>query len=171
MDRLGDRHRLPLATRQRRDRHLEVQETWVEPTHHLAGGVLHCRVVERPPPGRLLPSEEHVAWSIDVLGEGQGLVDRLNPEGAGVTRRRDLRPLAVDIDLARVCRMGTGERLDERGLAGAVAPDQRHHLAGEQIDGDAVHGMDATKGDADVAQLDQRGAYFGRRRHRATLLL
>ena len=52
--------------------------------------------------------------------------------------------------------MGTGERVHERRLAGAVAADEGDHLAGVQVDGDAVDGVDAAEGDADVAHLHER---------------
>ena len=44
----------------------------------------------------------------------------------------------------------------QRRLAGAVAPDQADDLAGVEVDGDAVDGMDAAERHADVAHLDER---------------
>ena len=57
--------------------------------------------------------------------------------------------------------MRAGERADQRGLAGAVAADEADDLAREQVDRDAVDGVDAAERDADVAHLDERDA----RRH------
>ena len=45
----------------------------------------------------------------------------------------------------------------QRRLAGAVAADQPDDLAREEVDGDAVDGVDAAERDADVAHLDERG--------------
>ena len=42
--------------------------------------------------------------------------------------------LAVDEDLARVGRVGAGQRVDQRRLAGAVAADEADDLAGVQVD-------------------------------------
>ena len=80
VDRPGDRDRLALAAGQRLDRLGEVREVGVEPTHDLAGLGLHARVVERAQAGRLLPAEEHVPGRVDVVGEREGLVDRLDVE-------------------------------------------------------------------------------------------
>ena len=47
--------------------------------------------------------------------------------------------------------------LDQRRLAGAVAADEGDDLAGIEVDADAVDGVDAAEGHADVAHLDERG--------------
>ena len=54
--------------------------------------------------------------------------------------------------------MGTGERVDQRGLSGTVAADERDDLTRVQVDRDAVDGVEATEGHPDVAQLDERNA-------------
>ena len=101
VDRPGDRHGLALAAGQRLHRRLEVLEVRVEPAHDLARRGLHRRVVERAEAGRQLAAEEQVAGRVDVVGEGQRLVDRLDAVGLGVARVRDRDRLAVDEDLAR----------------------------------------------------------------------
>ena len=52
--------------------------------------------------------------------------------------------------------MGARQHVHQRRLAGAVAADQGDDLAGVQVDGDAVDGVDAAERHADVAQLDER---------------
>ena len=52
--------------------------------------------------------------------------------------------------------MGAREGADERGLAGAVAADEADDLAGVQVDGHVLDGVDAAERDADVAHLDER---------------
>src|SRR3990172_11730108 len=154
MDRPGDGHGVALAARQRLHRLFEPCEVGVETLHHLAGGVLHGRVVESSPARHQLPPEEDVRRGIDVFGQGQRLVDRLDPQWLGVSGRRDRHRLTVDEDLARVGLVGTGESLHERGLTGAVAADDAHHLASVKVDADVIDGLDAAKGNADVPHLD-----------------
>ena len=67
--------------------------------------------------------------------------------------------------LMRICPESAGcapdERVHQRRLAGAVATDEGDDLAGVQVDGDAVDGVDAAEGDTDVAHLDQRDVARG----------
>ena len=164
MNRAGDCHRLPLPAGQGADGVLEAAEVRVEAPHHLPGGVLHGRVVERSEGGQQLAAEEQVGWRVDVVGEGQGLVDRLDLQGLGVSRIRDRDFLAVDQDLAGIGRARAREDPHERGLSGAVAADEADHLPGMEVDGHVAHRMDAAEGDVDIAHLDERRAV--RRRHR-----
>ena len=103
-----------------------------------------------------LAAEEHVGGGVDVVGERERLVDRLDPERSGVARVVDRHGLAVDEDLAGVGRMGAREHAHQRRLAGAVATDEGDDLAGVEVDADAVDGVDAAEGHADVAHLDER---------------
>ena len=64
--------------------------------------------------------------------------------------------LAVDQDLAAVGRTGPREALHQCRLAGAVAADEAQDLAGVEVDGDVIDGVDAAEGDLDVAHLDER---------------
>ena len=67
--------------------------------------------------------------------------------------------------------MRPGEGLDQGGLAGAVATDQGDHLAGVEVNGDIIDGVNATEGDAHVSQLDQRGPICHCVAHVVTLFL
>jgi hypothetical protein len=55
----------------------------------------------------------------------------------------------------------SGEGLDESGLAGPVAADQADHLAGVEVDADAVDRVHAPERHADVAHLDERNPSDG----------
>ena len=103
-----------------------------------------------------LPAEEDVGRRVDVVGQGQRLVDGLDVVGLGVARVADARRLAVDEDLAAVGGMGAREDAHERRLAGAVAADEADDLAGVEVDGHVAHGVDAAEGDVDVLHLDER---------------
>jgi hypothetical protein len=158
MDGPGDRHRLALPARQRPHRRLEVLEPRVQPLHHLLRGRCHRVVVERAAAGQQFPTEEDVPSGVDVVGQGELLVDDLDPVRSRVARVVDDDRLAVDADLARVGRVSTRQRVHQRRLAGSVATDEGDHLAREQVDGHPVDGVDAAERDADVAQLDERDA-------------
>ena len=156
VDGAGDGDGLPLPARQRPDRGLEVLEPRVQPLHDVAGGRRHGRVVEGAGERADLASEEHVARGVDVVGEGEPLVDRLDPVLLGVAGEVDGDRFAVDEDLARVRRVGAGERVDQRRLAGAVPSDEGDDLARVEVHADSVDGVEAAEGDADVPHLDER---------------
>ena len=103
-----------------------------------------------------LAAEEHVRRGVDVVGEGQRLVDRLDAQRLGVARVADADRLALDQDLAGVGGVGARQHAHQRGLAGAVAADEADDLARPQVDRDPVHGVHAAEGDPDVAHLDER---------------
>ena len=109
MDRAGDGDRLALAAGERGHRLLEAAEVGIEPPHHLARLRLHRGVVERAPAGAEFAAEVEVRGRVDVIGERQRLVDRLDAVGLGVARVVDRRFLAVDEDLprCRACRRPT----------------------------------------------------------------
>ncbi len=115
-------------------RGLQVPEPGVQPLHHLRGGRCHRRVVEGTGPGAQLAPEEHVAGRVDVVGQRQLLVDDLDPVAASVARVVDLHGLPVDADLPRVGGMRARQRVHQRRLAGAVAPDEADDLTRVEVD-------------------------------------
>ena len=121
----------------------------------LLRGRRHRRVVERAGAGAHLPAEEDVAGGIDVVGQRQLLVDRLDPVLLRVARVVDRDRFAVDEDLARIRRVGARQRVHQGRLAGPVAADEGDDLARVEVHADAVDGVDAAEGHADVAHLHQ----------------
>ena len=103
-----------------------------------------------------LASEEHVARRVEVVGQRELLVDRFDAQRSRIARVLDGDRLAIDENLPGIGRVRTRQRVNERRLAGAVATDEGHHLAGMQIDRDAVDGVNPAEGHADVTQLDER---------------
>ena len=53
-----------------------------------------------------LTPEEHIAGRVDVVGQGELLIDHLDPMHSRFTRVVDADELAFDEDLARVGRVG-----------------------------------------------------------------
>ena len=104
-----------------------------------------------------LAPEEHVAGGVDVVGQRELLVDRLDPvlpgrrAGCGSVTGSPLMRISPGVG-----RVGARQRVHQRRLAGAVAADEGDDLTGVEVDADAVDGVDAAEGHADVAHLDER---------------
>ena len=81
------------------------------------------------PTRRDLAAEEHVLGDVEVVGQGEVLVDELDPERGGRAGVVDRDRLALEEDLAAVDGVDAGEALDQRRLAGAVVADERGDLA------------------------------------------
>src|SRR5439155_12592130 len=96
VDGTGDGHRLALAAGERFDGNRKAREVRVQAPHDLARLRFHARVVEGAQTGGQLASEEQVARRVDVVGEGQRLVDRLDVQRLGVAWVADIDDRAVD---------------------------------------------------------------------------
>ena len=108
-------------------------------------------------PGRLLfTAEEQVAGDVQCRRDGEGLVDGLDAGVAGVHRGLEVRRLPVQEDLAGVHGQGSGQRLDQGGLPGPVVADDGQHLAGVQVEVDAIEADDPAEGLDQAAGLQDR---------------
>ncbi len=131
--------------------------------HRLLGPLAHALLVEHAEhaPQRsgatLLAGEVEVGGDVERRGDGEGLVDGLDPGLPGVLRTLEGDRPAVHPDLARVGHQGTGEGLDQGGLAGPVVPDDRQHLPAVQVHVDAVEADDPTEGLHQPASREDRG--------------
>ena len=135
---------------------LEAAEIGVEPVHHLAAFGLHRDVIQRAICRLEFATEIEVGRGVDVVGERQRLVDRLDAVFLGVSRVVDVGLLASDVDVAMVALVGAGQDLDEGGFARAIVAEQTDDLAREKVYGGAIDSPNATKGDGDVAHFDER---------------
>ena len=72
------------------------------------------------------------------------LVDHEDPGRLRLVRRVQADGFAIDADLALVGPVHPREDVAERGLAGAVLPEERVHLAASRLERDAVVGNHAT---------------------------
>ena len=128
--RLGDCHGLALTARQ-------VGHRAGAPTRRCAPtGSPASRVPAAPSRRRSgtahptdLPAEEHVLGDVEVVGQGEILVDELDPESGGGARVGDRHRLPLEGDLAAVEAVDAGDALHQRRLPGAVVTDQRRDLA------------------------------------------
>jgi hypothetical protein len=103
----------------------------------------------------LLPAQEDVGVHVEVLRQGQILIDRLDAEPQSVHGGLDLGLLAHEEHLALVGTVDAGDHLDQRRLARSIVADQTDHLSRLHAHGDVVHRHQAAEGLGDVARLQQ----------------
>jgi hypothetical protein len=128
----------------------------VEAREELGGAAPHRAPVDRTEAAGLAAEHDvlgdrEVGEEVDLLVHGRD-ARRLRLGGAA---EGDL--LAGERDGAGVDEVDARERLDERGLAGAVLAHERVHLAREHAEVDAVERLHAREADRDAAHLDDRG--------------
>jgi hypothetical protein len=111
--------------------------------------------------GELLAPEIHVLHHVEVVGEREILVDDLDAERGRVLRPVDGDRVALEEDLALVDRVDAGDALDQRRLAGAVVADERHHLAGGDVEVDLVERLDGAEALRDPPELQDRAVAHG----------
>ena len=103
LHRLRDRDRLPLAAGERGDRLADrVDRRDGEGLQRLGRPLLHDRLLQALEPVVLLAAEVHVLDDVEVVAEGEVLVDDLDAEPGGVLRPVDVDLVALEQDLAAV---------------------------------------------------------------------
>ena len=160
--RFGDGHRLALATGERGHRLADGSHSGdLQARERLRGCALHVVLVEQVA-AEPLAAEEHVLDDVEVVAEGQVLVDGLDAEARCVPRVVDVDRLAVPEDLAVVGLVDTRYALCEYGFAGAVVAAQRRDLAGGEVEVDAVQRLHGSEVLVDAADLEE---WLGHLRH------
>ena len=155
-DRLRHRHRLPLPSGQPRNPLADgLQGRDGEIVERRPRSLLHARLVEHDEVVDAFAAEEHVRDDVEVVGEGEILVDDLDAEVGGVAR-------TVDVDLrpledcgAFVERKDADDAFDERRLARPVVTDERHDLAVTHLEVDVVEGLDSPERSRYAPALDE----------------
>src|SRR3546814_13944231 len=95
---------------------------------HRARLVLHGIVVEQPERRPQLAAEKEVGRRVEIVGQGERLVDGLDAVAAGVARRRHLPLLAVDVDLengSASCRESVCEYVSDSVVAVSLKKKKR----------------------------------------------
>src|SRR5262245_4110611 len=158
-----DRDRLALTARERRDRLPDrADRRHRECLQGRPSLRLHRRLPQPLEPVVLLAPQVHVLDDVEVVAEREILVDDLDPELRRVLRAADRHLAAVEDDLALVHRVDAGDALDERGLAGAVVADERHHLARPDLEVDVRQRLHRAEGLRDTAEFEQEVAHEAR---------
>src|SRR5262249_15488973 len=109
---------------------------------------------QRPPD--LLASQVEVGDHVQVVAERQVLVDGGDPQLGHVAWPGDVRGPALEAELAAIGEVDARDYFDQRRFAGAIVSDQRHDLAGVDLEidlGERLHGAEAL---ADTPQLQQQ---------------
>src|SRR5580700_3323857 len=153
--RLGHRHRLPLTSRERGhwlpDRAHRGDQQGAQGLGRLP---LHRVLVEQAALQRL-PAEEHVLNDVQVVGQRQILVHRLNPQRGGVPGAPDVYRSPLEVDLTMVRLVHASDAAGEHRLPGTVVPAQAGHLAGGQVQVHPVECLHRPEVLVDAPQLHQ----------------
>jgi hypothetical protein len=157
----GDLHHLLLGDGQGGDRAGGIKVK----THLLgdrAGRPPHRRSVDEAQAGGLAADEDVLRYR-QRRDEVELLVDGDDAQRLGLVRACGCDLASVEADRAGVGRLGTGQDLQERGLAGPILAQQRHHLAREDLEGHVGQRLHAGKALGDPGHAEER-------RHAAQLL-
>ena len=150
--RAGDLDDLLLAEAQVLDRRHGVDVLFQ--LRHEGGGLARLLgVVDAGRAGDLAAHEDVVAHA-HVRREAELLVDDGDAAVPRVRRGREDHRLAVELDRAGGGLDDAGQHLHQRRLAGAVLAEQRRHLAGADVEGDALQRVDVAVGFRDVARRE-----------------
>ena len=129
-DRFGYCYGLALATRQAGNRLAHRRQCCHrERIERLPARFLHRSLVEPIRPLDLLTAQEHIGDNVEIVGQGQVLVDDLDTESGGIGRSVDLDRLAFKDDLPLVIAVNAGDALYQSGLSGPVVAYESHDLA------------------------------------------
>ncbi len=156
-----NRYLLTLTAGERADLGANARDRHSEAGEQLTRAVLHLRLVElaRDLPGArrdLLLAEEDVGDDIEVVAEGEVLVDGGDPEPGRVLWSRDLYLAAVEAHRPLVSGVDAGDRLHQRRLTGPVVPDQADDLTGVDGEVDPVQSLDRAESLAHLIELEER---------------
>ena len=116
-----------------------------------------------------LSPQEDVLRDRQMLRQVQFLVDHRDARFQRLRRIREALPMSLDLDRARIRLVDPGQDFHQRGLAGAVFPDQGVDRARTDGQADLPQRLDRAEalGDVRHAQRDApgRGGLWGRRDH------
>ena len=116
---------------------------------------LHGILVEQPA-AEPLPAQEHVLHDVEVVGQRQVLVHRLDAEAGRVPGVADVHRTTLEEDLPVVGLVHTGDAAGQHRLAGTVVPAEPGDLAGGQIQVHLVQRLDRAEVLVDAPQLQER---------------
>src|SRR5262249_54993701 len=92
---------------------------------------------EQPRPQRQR-AQRQVGGDVELRYEGEFLVDDVDASEPGIARRVEGGRPTQDLEAAGVAHLQPRQDVDEGALAGPVLPDEGMHLAGEEIEVDAL---------------------------------
>ena len=108
-------------------------------------GIELFEVDEKAQPGGLHVQVD-IRSHVPDIDQRQVLIDgRDSGQALGILGAAYLDGFAVNVDLARILVIDTGEDLDQRGLTGAVVANQSHHFGGIELEVDVVQRLDVAE--------------------------
>ena len=154
-------NRLTLTAREILDRLLEVREMDLERLQRHLRCSQHVGLVEHANEAAEivfldLAAQKDVGADIEIVGERQVLIDRLDPLLARIDRAREMTLPPFEIDLAFIRLIDAGDALDQGRLAGAVVAQEADNLAGIDVPTDLVHGHQAAKALGHLSDRQER---------------
>ncbi|BCJ52300.1 hypothetical protein Asp14428_37750 [Actinoplanes sp. NBRC 14428] len=150
-DGFGDGDGLALAAGEAGDELAQAFDgAYGEAGEGVAGHLFHGGFVEGDAAG-FFAAEEHVLDDVEVVAEGEVLVDDFDAEGGGVAGGVDGDLVAVEGDRAGVDGVDAADAFDEGGFSGAVVADQGGDFAGVDGESDVVQDLDGTEAFVDPA--------------------
>ena len=109
-----------------------------------------------------LAPEEEVVAEIEGADQGEVLVDRLDPQVAGMVRVGDLLPATLDFDGTGVRRVYAHDHLDQCRLPGAVVAHEADDLPGTDLQARASKRLNTAEALGDSFQSKERYVRRGR---------
>src|SRR5262249_16632786 len=99
-------------------------------------------------------AEKDVRRHVEIIGEREVLINRLDAFAARIDRCREMNRLAHEQDFSRIGLMYPRDAFDKRRFAGAIVAEQRHHLAGLNIPAHALHRGEAAEALREIAHRE-----------------
>jgi hypothetical protein len=103
--------------------------------------------------------KKQVRGCIQIVGQGEILVDGLDLVVTRIARIVDRCLLAIDVDLAAVALQGARQHFHQNRFARAVVAEHTDHFARVEVDGDMVDGLDAAERFHHVTHFNKRCAH------------
>ena len=140
-----------------------AERALAERGEHRGAAFVDGAAIEQPDDRPGLAPEAHVLARGQGTDEQQFLGDDGDAVGDRLAGRGEANGPAVELELAREALDLAGQDADQRGLARAVLPDQRVHLAGGNRKIDIGQRAHAREGHADADRLEHGRHRQGRR--------
>ena len=102
-----------------------------------------------------LPAEEHVLHRVQVGARARSWYTTSMPSADASCGAVMCDPLALEVQLSLVERQVSGQRLDQRGLAGPVVADDRDDLAGVDVEVRSVERPDVAEASGQASRFEK----------------
>src|SRR6185295_7269945 len=131
---------------------------------YLGGGLGHgpptqdAQTLRQPPWARGLPARIEVRGRVEVVEQGEVLVDGFDAVVTRGRRRVEFHGCSVEFDVSGIEPVHPADALDERGLSRTVVAQQRQYLAVVHVEVDAVQRDDESEPFDRAAHAQRRDA-------------